>query len=245
MARTPSNSSPPIRRADTRGRTRIGWLDSAHSFSFGGYHDPRRMGYRSLRVVNDDRVAPGAGFGEHSHDNMEIITWVLSGSLRHGDSLENSRTLNPGEVQVMSAGTGIHHSEFNASATEPAHFLQVWIEPDRHGVAPRYDQRLVSASARRNAFAPIASGRGEHVQAGVLPICQDAAVLVADVDGAARYTLGEGRGAYLHAVFGEIAFASGAGGGTLAAGDAAVIETPGEISVRAAAPAQAMLFDLA
>ena len=171
-----------IRRAAERGTTQIGWLDSAHSFSFGHYRDPQRMGFRSLRVINDDRVAPGAGFGEHGHDNMEIITWVLTGSLRHGDSLENSRVLTPGEVQVMSAGSGIHHSEHNGSTTEPSHFLQVWIIPKSRDIEPRYDQRTIETDARHNRFAPIASGFASHQEKGALPIHQDAAVLVADVE---------------------------------------------------------------
>lgn len=232
-----------IRRAADRGATRIGWLDSAHSFSFGRYRDPDRMGFRSLRVINDDRVAPGAGFGEHGHDNMEIVTWVLSGSLRHGDSLANSRTLSPGEVQVMSAGSGIVHSEHNASDAEPAHFLQVWIEPKSRDIEPRYDQRAVGALLRRNRFAPIASGFESHRADGALPIHQDAAVLVADIDAdaKARYTLEAGRVAYVHTTAGSVQLA----GHVLEAGDAAIVETPGQIEVVGRAAGQVMLFDLA
>ncbi|MFN3167544.1 MAG: pirin family protein [Phycisphaeraceae bacterium] len=232
-----------IRRASDRGRTQIGWLDSAHSFSFGRYHDPRRMGYRSLRVINDDVIQPGTGFGEHGHDNMEIVTWVLEGALRHGDSLANSRELTPGEVQVMSAGSGIRHSEFNASDTEPGHFIQVWIEPKGAGIAPRYDQATIDAEARRNAFAPIASGRDKDVERGAPPIHQDAAVLVADLDpgGKASYSLAEGRGAYIHLATGKATVA----GHRLEAGDAAIVETPGEIVVEGIDASQAMLFDLA
>ncbi len=232
-----------VRRATERGRTQIGWLDSAHSFSFGHYHDPKRMGYRSLRVINDDRIAPGAGFGEHGHDNMEIISWMLGGALRHGDSLENSRELRPGEVQVMSAGSGIRHSEFNASADDPAHLIQVWIQPSEQNIAPRYDQTLIEPEARHNRFAPIASGRASDVGAGALPIHQDAVVLVADLaDGAtASYALAEGRGAYAHVMTGAAEIA----GTALAAGDAAVIESPGEISVRGVELARVLLFDLA
>lgn len=232
-----------IRRADERGRTRIGWLDSAHSFSFGRYYDPSRMGYRSLRVINDDWIQPGAGFGEHGHDNMEIISWAVEGGLRHGDSLSNSYVLRPGEVQVMSAGTGIRHSEFNDSSTEPAHFLQVWIEPASVSVAPRYGQKAIDAGARRNAFAPIASGRDADVEAGALPIHQDAAVLIADIDAgaSASYALGEGRGAYVYVVTGAVELA----GHALSAGDAAIVETPGAFTVTAGAASQVMLFDLA
>ena len=232
-----------IRRTSERGRTQIGWLDSAHSFSFGHYYDPRRVGYRSLRVINDDRIAPGAGFGEHGHDNMEIISWMLDGALRHGDSLENSQDLRPGEVQVMSAGSGIRHSEFNASKTDPAHLIQIWIQPKSAGIEPRYDQKTIDADARHNAFAPIASGDEAHVAAGALPIHQDAAVLVADIepDASAAYTLAETRGAYVHIATGQVELA----GEVLEAGDAAVIESPSDIVVKGIEPAQVLLFDLA
>lgn len=231
-----------IRRANERGRTRIGWLDSAHSFSFGQYYDPQRLGYRSLRVINDDWIEPGAGFGEHGHDNMEIISWTLEGALRHGDSLENSQVLAPGEVQVMTAGTGIRHSEFNASSTEKAHFIQVWIQPSEQGVSPRYGQTTIDPEKRRNAFAPIASGMPGHVEQGALPIDQDAAVLIADLDNdaSATYALAEGRAAYVHMTTGSAELA----GQTLSAGDAAIIETPGEIALIGKDAAQVMLFDL-
>lgn len=234
-------------RADERGQTRLGWLNSAHSFSFGRYLDPERMGYRALRVINDDVVAPGGGFGEHPHADMEIITWVLSGALRHGDSLENSRQLRPGEVQVMSAGSGIRHSEFNASDTEPAHFVQVWIEPAERGGTPRYDQATIDRDARRNRFTPIASGRADDIAAGTLPIRQDAAVWVADVDGRAAlsYTVAEGRHVYLHLATGEVEVGFGADGTTLSAGDAVTIESPGTIKLVGVEPSQVMLFDLA
>lgn len=238
-----SSNNIEIRRAAERGRTQIGWLDSAHSFSFGHYHDPQRLGYRSLRVINDDQIAPGAGFGEHSHDNMEIISWMLDGALRHGDSLENSRELRPGEVQVMSAGSGIRHSEFNASQTDRAHLIQIWIQPKSMGIEPRYDQKTIDADARHNAFAPIASGDPLHVEAGALPIHQDAAVLVADIepDASAAYTLGEARGAYVHIATGRVEMA----GEVLEAGDAAVIESPRDIVVKGIEAAQVLLFDLA
>ncbi len=231
-----------IRRGTERGRTRIGWLDSAHSFSFGRYYDPGRMGYRSLRVINDDVIKPGAGFGEHGHDNMEIITWMLKGALRHGDSLANSRELKPGEVQVMSAGTGIRHSEINASADEPAHLIQVWIEPTSQGIAPRYDQATIATHVRRNRFAAIASGRKEDIAAGALPIHQDAAVAVADLDAqaTATYALSSGRSAYVHVATGKVDLS----GHTLEAGDAAIIERPGEIVVKSVEASQVMLFDL-
>lgn len=232
-----------IRRAEDRGRTRIGWLDSAHSFSFGQYFDRTRMGYRSLRVINADRVAPGAGFGEHGHDNMEIITWVLYGALMHGDSLDNRRTLVAGEAQVMSAGRGIRHSEFNASTDDVSHFIQIWILPSEKGIDPRYDQRLIPAVERHNRFAVIASGRADHRDANTLPIHQDAAVLVADIDPGVSvgYEVGEGRGVYLHASKGRVMI----DGHELEAGDAAVIERLGEMSITGLDSAQVLLFDLA
>ncbi|MEM6257545.1 MAG: pirin family protein [Planctomycetota bacterium] len=238
-----STRSIEIRRAAERGKTEIGWLDSAHSFSFGQYYNPQRVGYRSLRVINDDRVAPGAGFGEHGHDNMEIISWVLAGSLRHGDSLENSRLLTPGEVQVMSAGSGIRHSEFNGSETDEAHFLQVWITPKSRDIEPRYEQRTIGAQARHNRFAPIASGFEMHQADGALPIHQDAAVLVADVEAGSSVThkITYSRSAYLYVATGSVELA----GHTLSAGDAAVIEHPGVVGLQGVDAAQVLLFDLA
>lgn len=239
---TATTNNIEIRKAGDRGRTRLGWLDSAHSFSFGRYIDRDRMGYRSLRVINDDVIQPGAGFGEHGHDNMEIITWMLDGALRHGDSLANSRELKPGEVQVMTAGTGIRHSEFNASSTEPAHLLQVWLLPSERDAVPRYDQKTIDPALRRNAFAPIASGRDADIESGALPIHQDARVAIADLDegGSAHHTLAEGHGAYLHVATGRVTLA----GQTLEAGDAAILETPGELMVTGEAASQVMLFDL-
>ena len=236
---TIQSSDLTIRRADDRGRTRIGWLDSAHSFSFGHYYDPANTHYRALRVINDDVIAPGAGFGEHGHDNMEIISWMLDGSLKHGDSLNNQRELTVGEAQVMSAGTGIRHSEFNASRSATAHLLQVWIMPDRKGHAPRYDQRRFDASGRANRFQAIASGRGVG---GALPIHQDADVLIADVEADAEvgYDLAEGRHAYLHVATGRVELA----GVELSAGDAVTIDRGGAIALRGVEAGQVMLFDL-
>jgi redox-sensitive bicupin YhaK (pirin superfamily) len=133
-----------VRSADQRGRTRIDWLDSRHTFSFGDYHDPANMGFGPLRVINDDRVEPGRGFGTHGHRDMEILSYVLEGALEHRDSLGTGSVIHPGEVQIMSAGTGIQHSEFNPSRIEPVHFLQIWIVPERRGLPPRYDQQAVA-----------------------------------------------------------------------------------------------------
>jgi len=215
------------------------WLDSRHSFSFGGYHDPRNMGYRALRVINDDHVAPGAGFGEHPHRDMEILTWVLDGALRHGDSIGNMRDLRPGEVQAMTAGRGITHSEFNASKTQPVHLLQIWIEPARRGVEPRYDQRAFDANNRHNRWDVLASGRG----GGGLPIDQDAELRVADLDAGSTLSVGLGtqRYGYLHVATGRIRVA----GQSLSAGDAFTVSGPGEWELEATDSAQLLWFDLA
>ena len=239
MTTTNPNTTFNIRRSDERGRTRIGWLDSAHSFSFGRYHDPVNMGYRALRVINDDRIAPGMGFGEHGHDNMEIISWMLAGALRHGDSMGHDQLLTPGEAQVMSAGTGIRHSEFNGSPTDPAHLVQIWIEPDRSGHAPRYGQKRFAAEDRANRFQAIASGRGTG---DALSIHQDADVLVADVaaDGEARYDVAAGRHVYLQVATGRVML----NGVELSAGDAVTTGTAGELRVTGVEASQVLLFDL-
>ena len=155
-----------IRPAAERGQTDWGWLDSRHTFSFGEYHDPRHMGFRSLRVINDDRVTPGAGFGTHGHRDMEILSYVLEGGLEHEDSTGGGGIIRPGEIQFMRAGTGVTHSEYNASKTEPVHFLQIWVVPDTRGLAPRYDQKAFDVDAARKGFVLLAStdGRGGSIQ---------------------------------------------------------------------------------
>ena len=149
-----------LRHADARGATNLGWLDSRHSFSFGHYYDPDQMGFGPLRVINEDRVRPGAGFETHGHRDMEIISYVLEGALEHKDSIGTGSVIRPGEVQVMSAGTGIRHSEFNHSKTEPVHFLQIWLLPDRQGLPPRYDQKTFSQSDKRGKLRLIGSPDG-------------------------------------------------------------------------------------
>ncbi len=153
-----------------RGHTKLGWLDSYHTFSFGGFYDPQRMGFRSLRVINDDRIIPGAGFGAHSHRDMEILTYVLEGALEHKDSLGTGAIIHPGEAQIMSAGTGITHSEFNASETEPVHLLQIWIIPDKQGLQPRYEQRDFPLEEKRGKLRLIAAKDGRD---GAVTIHQD------------------------------------------------------------------------
>ncbi|MFI4862484.1 MAG: pirin family protein [Phycisphaerales bacterium JB063] len=230
-------------RADERGRTRLGWLDSAHSFSFGRYIDRGRMGFRALRVINDDVVAPGGGFGEHPHADMEIMTWMLSGSLRHGDSLDNSEVLVPGELQRMTAGSGIRHSEFNASSTEPAHLLQVWIESSERGLPPAYGQRPFPAEGRRGRWQTLATGRPGDLDGEAFSIAQDASMRVADVDASSSLPLSvePGRYAYVHVATGSATL----DGVALEAGDAAQVAGPAELTLAGAPGAQVLAFDLA
>ncbi|MEM6551800.1 MAG: pirin family protein [Planctomycetota bacterium] len=225
---------------DSRGHTDIGWLDSRHSFSFGQYHDPNRMAFRSLRVLNDDRVVPGAGFGEHPHRDMEILTWVLDGALKHGDSIGNLKELRPGELQAMTAGTGIVHSELNASDTDPVHFIQVWIEPRAGGVQPRYDQKAFDAEGRVNRWQTVASGRDAD---GALPIDQDAEFRVADVAAGASVEVhvDADRYGYLHVATGSVTV----GDQTLQAGDALTIEGGADLTLTGVSDAQLLGFDLA
>lgn len=162
-----------IRKSDDRGHFDHGWLDTRHTFSFADYWDPEQVNFRSLRVINEDRVVPAAGFGTHGHNDMEIVSYVLEGQLAHKDSMGNGSTIAPGDVQYMSAGTGVRHSEFNASESEPVHFLQVWILPDKRGYAPRYGQKRFSDAEKRGKLRLVASGTGED---GSIAIRQDASV---------------------------------------------------------------------
>src|SRR5438270_8982616 len=161
-----------IRKSNERGRVNHGWLDTQHTFSFASYYDPGHMGFRSLRVINEDRVSPGRGFGAHPHENMEILTYVLSGALAHKDSMGNTETIRANELQRMTAGTGIVHSEFNASRTDPVHLLQIWIEPGAYGLKPSYEQVSLTEEQKRGKLLPVA-GEG-----GLLEIHQDARVLI-------------------------------------------------------------------
>src|SRR5712671_1026903 len=165
-----------IRPAETRGRTRLSWLDSRHSFSFGDYYDPRQTGFGPLRVINEDRVEPGRGFDTHGHRDMEIISYVLEGALEHKDSIGTGSVIRPGEVQVMSAGTGIRHSEFNHSKNEPVHFLQIWVLPDREGLSPRYDQKTFAEAEKRGRLRLVGSPDGRD---GSIVIHQDAKIFAA------------------------------------------------------------------
>ncbi|WP_036479424.1 pirin family protein [Myxosarcina sp. GI1] len=168
-----------IHDRNSRGKTLTGWLDSRHTFSFGGFYDPNRMGFRTLRVINEDRVIPGAGFGTHSHRDMEILTYVLSGEIAHKDNLGNGEIIKPGDAQIMSAGTGITHSEFNPSQSKPVHLLQIWILPDRQGIKPRYEQRSFSPVEKQGKLRLIAAPDGRN---GAVTIYQDVEIYVAQLE---------------------------------------------------------------
>lgn len=228
-----------ITRADERGRTNWDWLDSRHSFSFGDYFDPSAMGHRTLRVLNDDRVRPGAGFGAHPHQDMEILSYVLDGALEHRDSLGNGSVIRPGDVQHMRAGTGVVHSEFNPSATEPVHFLQIWIVPSQRALPPAYGQRRIDREKSARQFELLASRDGRD---GSLALLQDVDFWMTDLDGVAQRTfgLGAGRHAWLHVAKGSVTV----NGHALTAGDsAAVDEEP--ITLQQGERAEVLLFDIA
>jgi quercetin 2,3-dioxygenase len=229
-----------IRRSYQRGHARHGWLDSFHSFSFADYHDPEHMGYGPLRVINEDRVQPGRGFGAHSHRDMEIVTYVLSGALAHRDSMGNGSVLKPGSVQRMSAGTGVTHSEYNASDREPVHFLQIWIEPAARGIAPSYEEAAFDDASKRGKLRLIASPDGRE---GSVTIHQDASIQAALVDGAESVEFAQepGRRAYVHVVRGE----ADVNGERLSAGDALKLEGASKVRIAEARDAEILLFDLA
>jgi quercetin 2,3-dioxygenase len=228
-----------VRPAAARGATRIGWLDSRHTFSFGDYHDAAHMGFRSLRVINDDRVAPGAGFGKHGHRDMEILSYVLEGGLAHEDSTGGGGVIRPGELQFMRAGTGVTHSEFNASASEPVHFLQIWVVPDRSGLAPRYDQRAFDTEAARRGFVLLASRDGAD---GSIQVQQDVALWMTHLrDGDERVRrLAPGRHAWLHVARGSASL----NGRPLEAGDGAALSDEPEVRLGARGDGEILLFDL-
>ena len=234
-----------VRKSDDRGRFDHGWLDTRHTFSFAGYHDPEHMGFGELRVINEDRVQPGEGFGRHGHRDMEIVSWVLDGELAHRDSTGGGGVLRPGEVQRMSAGTGVQHSEFNGSRERPVHFLQIWILPDREGYAPSYEQREIPEAARRGGLALIASPDGAE---GSTTIHQDARVYATLLAAGerVRHPLAPGRRAWVQVARGSLAV----NGRALAAGDGAAltdeaaIELEGRGGADAGAASEALVFDL-
>ena len=229
-----------IRRADERGYADHGWLRSFHTFSFADYYAPAHMGFRSLRVINEDRVQGGKGFGTHPHRDMEIISYVLSGALQHKDSMGTGSVIRPGDVQRMSAGTGVTHSEFNASPSELVHFLQIWIMPDQRGHAPSYEQKHFTEAERQGQLRLVAS---PDARDGSLIIHQDASLfagLLAPEQQVSR-ELAAGRYAWLHVARGQVSVS----GQVLSAGDAAAFDEPGNISVVASQPSELLLFDLA
>ena len=228
-----------IRRAKERGHADHGWLDTFHTFSFADYWDPRHMGWGPLRVINEDRVAPASGFPTHAHRDMEIITYVLAGALEHRDSLGTGSVIRPGEVQRMSAGTGVRHSEYNASKTEPVHLLQIWIEPARTGIAPGYEQKTFGEAERRGRLRLIAAPDGRD---GAVTIHQDATVYAATLARGERveHALAPGRLGWLQVARGALLV----NGEQLAQGDGAAIEGERSITLEAVEPAETLLFDL-
>jgi len=229
-----------VRPAEARGKANFGWLDSRHTFSFGDYYDPGHMGFGPLRVINEDRVRPGAGFDTHGHRDMEIVSYVLEGALEHKDSIGTGSVIRPGDVQRMSAGTGIRHSEFNASKTEPVHFLQIWILPDRDGLPPSYDQRSFTEADKRGRLRLVAS---PDARDGSVQIHQDAAIYASLLDRGqeVRHALQGGRKGWLQLVRGAVEL----NGQVLNAGDGAAIEDEPEIRIAATRDdVELLLFDL-
>lgn len=228
-----------IRPAAERGLANFGWLYSQHSFSFGSYYDPQHMGFSDLLVINDDRVRQGRGFDTHPHRDMEIFSYVLEGALEHKDSMGTGSVIRPGDVQMMSAGSGVRHSEYNASREEPVHFLQIWIVPDRKGVAPRYQQRHFSAAEKRGKLRLIISPDGADAS---LSVYQDARVYAGLFDGAEqqRFALAENRFAYIQVARGALTV----NGQRLSTGDGARLRNVREIDFSAGEDAEVLLFDL-
>jgi len=228
-----------IRKSSDRGHARHGWLDSHHTFSFADYHDPDHVGFRTLRVINEDRVAPGQGFGTHPHRDMEIISYVLEGSLEHKDSMGTSSVIRPGEVQRMSAGTGVLHSEYNPSSSEPVHFLQIWITPERKNLSPGYEQKAFPEEERKNKLRLVASRDGRD---GSLTIHQDAELYAALLSkgGHVRHALPPGRFAWIQVTRGSISL----NGQALKAGDGASVGGEKVLELSSTGDAEVLLFDL-
>ena len=229
-----------LRRSEERGQTRIDWLESRHSFSFGEYYDPANESFGALRVINEDWIKGGAGFPTHPHRDMEIVTYILGGAIAHKDSSGGGGTIRPGDIQRMSAGTGIVHSEFNPSPTETCHMLQIWIMPSRRGIAPGYEQKRIDPDAVRNHFARIAAPDPRENE---VRLVQDAEIWVARLDAGveAIHPLVQGRKLWLQVAKGEVSI----GEEKLKAGDAAAITDQDQIAVCSRAPSEVLLFDLA
>ncbi len=227
-----------LRKANARGHASHGWLDSYHTFSFADYYDPAWMSFRTLRVINDDLVLPRAGFGEHPHRDMEIITYILSGSLQHKDSMGNGRIIKPGEFQYMSAGSGVLHSEFNPSSEEAVRLLQIWIKPDEKGVKPNYaEKKMTSAATGKLHLITSKTGRD-----GSIAIHQDADLLLAKLDAGqtVKHVLKKDRHAWVHVAEGEITL----NGQTLVTGDAVGVSEEAALHLAATKPSQVLVFDL-
>lgn len=229
-----------VRKANERGHADHGWLNTYHTFSFAGYYDPQQMGFRSLRVMNEDRVAPGKGFGTHEHRDMEIVSYVLSGALEHKDSMGNGEVLKPGEFQRITAGTGITHSEFNPSADEPTHFYQIWLLPDRKGNEPSYEQKTFDPAGRENQLQLVASPDGSKDS---LLVHQDARIFVANLEQGKQisYSLDDDRHVWLQLLRGSAEI----NGVQLEASDGVAISNESLFDVKATKNAELMLFDLA
>ena len=228
-----------IKRADERGRTNLTWLDSRHSFSFGDYYDPSNMGHGTLRVINDDRVLPGAGFGAHPHRDMEILSYVLEGALEHRDSLGNGSVIRPGEIQHMRAGSGVTHSEYNPSTTESAHFLQIWIVPGARALTPAYAQHRIDTAHAARDFALLASRDG---RTGSLDLQQDVDLWMTRLDATVErtFTLRPGRHAWLHVATGSLVV----NGRQVSAGDS-IAASDEPITFTNGVNAEVLLFDIA
>ena len=230
-----------IRKSEERGHFDHGWLNTYHTFSFADYFDPAHMGFRSLRVINEDRVTPGQGFGTHGHRDMEILTYVLNGQIAHRDSMGHEKVLGPNEIQRMSAGTGIRHSEFNPSSTEPLHFFQIWIQPQKTGTQPSYEQLAFDPAEKRNQWKQLAAA---EPMAGAAWINQDASVYVADLDKglSLTHTLAPKRAAWVHAVRGEVTV----NGVTIRTGDAVSVNDEALVTIYGVSkePNEILLFDV-
>jgi hypothetical protein len=228
-----------VRKSAERGNANHGWLQSQHTFSFGDYHDPKHVGFGPLLVINEDRVAPGQGFGTHGHRDMEIISYVLEGALEHKDSLGTGSVLHYGDVQRMSAGSGVRHSEFNGSRSEPVHFLQIWIQPNVKGIAPSYEEKHFTPESKQGALRLVASNDGRD---GSVLIHQDAAIYAAILNGAdsAEHPLTAGRTGYVHVIRGQVTV----NGTALGGGDALKITGETAIRLKQAEAAEVLVFDL-
>ncbi len=229
-----------FRDRSTRGQSRTGWLDSKHSFSFGDYYDPAHTGFRALRVINEDRIIPGAGFPRHGHRDMDILSYVLDGAIEHKDSIGNGTVIRPGEIQRMSAGMGVEHSEFNASQSEPAHFLQIWIIPEKRGIKPSYEQKPVPLEERRGKLRLVAAPDAPE---GAVTLHEDARVYVANLAAGERisHDIAPGRGVWVQVARGII----GLNGTEMREGDGAALEDEKNATIEAETEAEILLFDLA